>query len=50
MNKKFTFISPVIFTITLLYTNSYSQNRTEYDLFSQSDNSSVMDNPELKKL
>lgn len=50
MNKKLASILSVIFILLLSYVNSHSQNRTDYDLFSRNNISSIIDSPELEKL
>ncbi|MEO8210592.1 MAG: M12 family metallo-peptidase [bacterium] len=50
MNKKLSSVLQLIFILFLSCIDSYSQNRTEYDLFSRSDNSSILNSPKLKNL
>ncbi|MEO8665262.1 MAG: M12 family metallo-peptidase [Ignavibacteria bacterium] len=50
MNKKlFHFIGMVLMLSIFIFTDSYSQSKTVYNLFSLNDNSSLINTPELQK-
>ncbi len=50
MNKKLFHLSGLVLILSIfIFTNLYSQNKTEYNLFTMSDNSSFVNTPELQK-